>query len=96
MNFWRDIGLVYKCNICLKPIFVKYKVAKYSPAPPLIYFYEYKIINKPIESYDYDYLPDNVRLDFIEAALCYSAGCYNAFAAMCRRTIQSSCMASGI
>ncbi len=42
------------------------------------------------ESFDFEYLEDNVKEDFKEALKCYSNQCYNAFASMCRRTIQSA------
>jgi hypothetical protein len=41
------------------------------------------------ETFDYDYLPKEVADDFREALSCYSSSCFNAFAAMCRRTVQS-------
>lgn len=41
------------------------------------------------ETFDFQYLPQAVAEDFKEALSCYSEGCYNAFAAMARRTVQS-------
>jgi len=45
--------------------------------------------NKISETFDFEYLSGDVKEDFQEALKCYSNNCYNAFAAMCRRTIQS-------
>lgn len=41
------------------------------------------------ETFDYEYLPNEVADNFREALSCYSISRFNAFAAMCRRTIQS-------
>lgn len=41
------------------------------------------------ETFDFEYLKDDVKEDFQEALKCYSNNCLNSFAAMCRRTIQS-------
>ncbi len=42
------------------------------------------------ETFDFEYLENDVKSDFEEALKCYSHQCYNAFASMCRRTIQSA------
>ncbi|HET7176613.1 MAG TPA: DUF4145 domain-containing protein [Gammaproteobacteria bacterium] len=46
-------------------------------------------------AYELKYLPEEVKNDFSEALICYSQGCWNAFAAMCRRALQSAAMALG-
>ena len=45
--------------------------------------------SKISETFDFEYLSGEVQDDFQEALNCYSNNCFNAFAAMCRRTIQS-------
>jgi hypothetical protein len=40
---------------------------------------------------DWTYISPEVRRDFTEALRCFAVECYNAFAAMCRRTIQTIC-----
>ncbi|HEX6999761.1 MAG TPA: hypothetical protein VF322_16625 [Gammaproteobacteria bacterium] len=47
-------------------------------------------IERPRERFPFSYLPDNVEILFREALDCYTAGCYNAFASMCRRTMQAA------
>lgn len=47
------------------------------------------------ETFDYHYLNDEVADDFREALKCYSIQCYNAFASMCRRTIQTAATVLG-
>lgn len=51
----------------------------------VVEFYPYNIM----ETFDFEYLEGDVKDDFEEALICYSFNCFNAFAAMCRRTIQS-------
>jgi hypothetical protein len=51
---------------------------------------EYEEVERPQESYDFDRLPGTVASDFREALIFYSQGCFNAFAAISRRTIQSA------
>jgi hypothetical protein len=47
-------------------------------------------VERPLETYELQYLPGEVAEDFREALVCYSSSCFNAFAAMCRRCIQSA------
>jgi hypothetical protein len=42
------------------------------------------------ERFQYSYLPPSVETLFREALQCYAAGCHNAFASMCRRTLQAT------
>ena len=52
--------------------------------------------SKISETFDFEYLTGDVLEDFQEALLCYSNNCFNAFAAMCRRTIQSLATELGV
>ena len=45
--------------------------------------------SRPIETFEFTGVPNVVAKDFQEALTCYSVLCFNAFAAMCRRTAQS-------
>lgn len=45
--------------------------------------------SKSMETFEFEYLEGDVHDDFQEALRCFSYNCLNAFAAMCRRTIQS-------
>jgi hypothetical protein len=47
------------------------------------------------ETFDYQYLHEEVAEDFKEALKCYSNQCYNAFGSICRRTIQTSASVLG-
>ena len=91
------IGIVYKCDACQEPIFAKFIISKYDIGNHKILIEDnsFQVTEVAIEPFEYEYLPDQVKTDFIEAANCYAIGCYNAFAAMCRRTIQSLAMDLG-
>ena len=45
--------------------------------------------DRNVETFEFEYLDGDVCDDFQEALKCFSYNCFNAFAAMCRRTIQS-------
>lgn len=85
------IGIVYQCDACLVPTFVKFKVTKYDVGNFKIHYDDDGpiFIDRAIEAFEYEYLPGRVRQDFQEGTLCYSVAAFNAFSSMCRRTIQS-------
>ena len=74
---WR----IYKCENCggLITVFAQENSRTISKIFP----------SKISETFEYQYLKGDVLSDFEEALSCYSNNCYNAFGAMCRRTIQS-------
>ena len=85
----------YRCDSCNAPIALKYSVSDYSQNNRIGLSDDYKIIERPLEKFEYGYLPEKIAVDFQEAVLCYSQGAFNAFAAMCRRTSQSVFMELG-
>lgn len=85
------IGMGFMCNACNEPVFLKFKVLKYDTGNYKIHISKnYEEIEHPKETFEFEYLPKTVKCDLEEAFNCYSNGAYNAFASMCRRTIQSS------
>lgn len=84
----KRIGMGYRCDACNEPIFLKFQIKKYGN--PIIVDENPVMVNKPVEHFELSYLPKSVAEDFGEALICYSQNCWNAFAAMCRRTLQSS------
>lgn len=91
------VGIGYRCDNCNEPVFLRFPSLMYSGLPQsaqgkmYIWIYpEYEIVERPSENFEMQYLPEAVANDFKEALACYSNACYNAFAAMCRRCIQSS------
>lgn len=91
----KSVGIAYQCDACRETVFLRF---------PVVYDWgnsrvkipdDYTEIERPREDYEFKYLPENVSSDFREALTCYSDSCFNAFAAMCRRTIQSASAALG-
>jgi hypothetical protein len=84
----KQIGIVFRCDACGEPIFLKFKAKAYTGlrielAP------NYTEVERARENFPLTYLPEEAEQMFREALTCYSAGCYNAFGAMSRRTAQS-------
>jgi hypothetical protein len=82
------VGIVYRCEACNAPIFLRFAVKLYAgsrielnPA--------FTELERPREKFNPTYLPEGVDALFREAISCFSNGCYVAFASMCRRTAQA-------
>src|SRR5689334_13534222 len=81
----RQVGIVYRCDACGAPVFTRFQVRMYAPsrvelAP------QFTEIERAREKFSFTYLPQEVESLFKEALACFSAGAFNAFASMCRRT----------
>jgi hypothetical protein len=84
----RQVGIVFSCDACHAPVFTRYQVRMYGPsrvelAP------QFTEIERAREKFSFTYLPQEVEALFKEALACFSAGAFNAFASMCRRTAQA-------
>jgi len=84
----RQIGLVYRCDSCNLPIFLRFTVREYG-AQRIELSPQFTEIERPREKFSFTYLPETVETMFREALLCYSHGAFNAFCSMCRRTMQA-------
>jgi hypothetical protein len=85
------VGIGYRCNSCEEPVFLKFEIISYGTIHGIIVLSDkYQIVESPKEDFEFAYIPEPVRQDFKETLDCYSIRAYNGFAAMCRRTIQSS------
>ena len=85
------IGMGYMCNSCQEPIFLKFEIIRYDLGNYKIHINETpEQVEFPKINFEFEFVPELVRSDFIEALTCYSIGAFNGFASMCRRTIQSS------
>jgi hypothetical protein len=82
------VGVVYRCDSCSAPIFLKFAVKMYA-ANRVELANNFVELERAREKFSFTYLPDNVERLFREALGCYSSGCFNAFASMCRRTSQA-------
>ena len=84
----KQVGVVYLCDNCHMPIFLRFNVRMYGPtrielSPQFIE------VERAREKYSFTYIPESVELLFREALACFSHGAFNAFASMCRRTAQA-------
>ena len=91
----KDVGVAYQCDACGQTVFLRFPVDYDFGNSRVKIPDEYVEIERPMEEYEFDYLPDTVGGDFREALTCYSHSCFNAFAAMCRRTVQSASSSLG-
>jgi len=82
------VGIVFRCDACGEPIFLKFAAKSFSPQR-IDLAATYTEVERGPENFPLAYLPEEAESMFREALTCFSAGCYNAFGAMCRRTAQS-------
>jgi hypothetical protein len=82
------VGIVYRCDACNAPIFLRFDVKMYAVNRVELAngFVE---LERPQEKFSFTYLPEDTEVLFREALGCYTAGHFNAFASMCRRTTQA-------
>ena len=78
------VGLVYQCDACRKPIFLRYSVKKFT-ADGIELKQNFMELDRPKERFAFSYLPRETEVLFREALSCYSSNNFNAFASMCRR-----------
>ena len=84
----KHVGLVYRCDACLAPIFLRFTARMYG-ANRVELAPQFNEIERPRETFAFIHLPEEVELYFKEALTCYSSGAFNAFASMCRRSAQA-------
>jgi hypothetical protein len=82
-----ETGMVFRCDNCNAPVFLRFPVKAYTEDRVELSanFIE---VERPKENFDFTYLPEETEVLFREALECYSMNALNAFASMCRRTIQ--------
>jgi hypothetical protein len=90
----KHVGLVYQCDACHAPIFLRFAVKQYNDDGVELYqnFIE---LERPKERFAFSYLPKQTEILFREALACYSGNNFNAFASMCRRAASSAFRAMG-
>jgi hypothetical protein len=82
------VGVVYRCDACNAPIFLRFAVKMYAPNRVELAG-NYVELERAREKFNFTYLPEDSEKLFREALACYSGGQFNAFASMCRRTTQA-------
>jgi hypothetical protein len=90
----KHVGLVYRCDACNAPVFLRFTVKEYAENRVELYrnFVE---LERPKERFAFSYLPKHTEVLFREALSCYSGNNFNAFASMCRRSAMSAFEALG-
>jgi len=85
----KHVGLVYQCDSCEAPVFLRFAVKEYFEDRVELYrnFIE---LERPKERFAFSYLPKHTEVLFREALACYSGNSFNAFASMCRRSAASA------
>ena len=88
------VGLVFKCDSCNAPVFLRFRVREYRDNKVELNrnFVE---LERPKERFSFSYLPRDTEVLFREALTCYSNNSFNAFASMCRRACVSAFEALG-
>ncbi len=90
----KHVGLVYQCDACRAPIFLRFAVKTYGESS-IELFQNFIELERPKERFPFSYLPKQTEALFREALSCYSHNNFNAFASMCRRAASSSFAALG-
>jgi hypothetical protein len=84
----KQTGLMFRCDACNSPVFMRTHVREYAPER-IELSSQFEEIERPRERFDFADLPAEIETLFGETLLCYSHGLFNAFATMCRRTMQA-------
>ncbi len=83
------VGIVYRCDACNAPLFLKFQVKMYA-GNRVELAAAFEELERPREKFDFSHLPADIDVLCREALACFSAGCHNAFASMCRRIAQAA------
>jgi hypothetical protein len=83
-----QVGVVYLCDACHLPIFLRFAVRLYGAAR-IELSPQFSEVERAREKFSFAYIPEEVELLFRETLTCFSHGAFNAFASMCRRTAQA-------
>jgi hypothetical protein len=82
-------GIVYRCDSCNEPIFLKFPVKMYVGSRVELGS-NFQELERAREPFPFTHLPEEAETLFREALACFSGGSYNAFGSMCRRTAQAA------
>lgn len=81
----RTIGVVLRCHACNAPVFLRYATRAFSSSRVELSPQAFDV-ERPVEKFAFNYVPEDVETFFREALVCYSHNQFQAFASMCRRT----------
>jgi len=80
----KTIGVVLRCHACNSPVFLRYAARTFASNRVELSPQAFEV-ERPIEKFAFNYVPEGVETCFREALVCYSHDQYQAFASMCRR-----------
>ena len=83
-----QVGLVYMCDACHSPIFLRFTVRAYGSSR-IELSPQFTEVERARERFNFTYVSEDVERVFREALNCYTHGAFNAFASMSRRTMQA-------
>ena len=81
----RTIGVVLRCHACNAPVFLRYATRAFANNRVELSPQAFDV-ERAIEKFAFNYVPEDVEIFFREALICYSHNQFQAFASMCRRT----------
>jgi hypothetical protein len=81
----KQVGVVYLCDACHAPIFLRFTVRVYGTAR-IELAPQFTEVEKAREKFSFTYIPESVELLFREALVCFTHDAFNAFGSVCRRT----------
>src|ERR1700741_2172841 len=81
----RSTGLVLRCHACNAPVFLRYATRAFLSNRVELSPQAFDV-ERPVEKFAFNYVPEDVEIFFREALICYSHNQFQAFASMCRRT----------
>jgi hypothetical protein len=84
----KHVGVVYLCDACHAPIFLRFTVRVYGAAR-IELSPQFSEVERAREKFSFTYIPEEVAAPFREALVCFTHDAFNAFASMCRRTAQA-------
>ena len=90
----KQVGIVYLCDACHAPIFLRFSVRIYG-TNRIELSSQFTEVERAREKFAFTYVPEQVELMFKEALVCFSAGAFNAFTSMCRRTAHAAFLELG-
>jgi hypothetical protein len=85
----RSVGLVLRCHACNAPVFLRYATRAFANNRVELSPQAFDV-ERPIEKFAFNYVPEAVETYFREALICYSYNQFQAFASMCRRAASTT------
>src|SRR3954470_46842 len=81
----RTTGIVLRCHACNAPVFLRFATRSFANHRVELSPQAFDV-ERPIEKFAFNYVPEDVETFFREALVCYSHNQFQAFAAMVRRS----------